>query len=80
MDRVTAGRSPPPAACASRLELDDRVLWMGDPRVVPEQLRHERVLDLLEVAEREVALVELAVGYALVDDPRDHRPDRRLVA
>ena len=45
-----------------------------------EQLLDEGVLDPLEVAQRQVALVELAVRDALVDDPPDHRPDRRLVA
>ncbi len=65
---------------AARLELDDLVLRVGDPLVVhAQELGHERLADPLEVAERQVALVELAVVEALVDDPADHRPDRRLV-
>ena len=45
-----------------------------------EQLADERLADPLEVAQGQVALVELAVGDALLDDPGDHRPDGRLVA
>ena len=49
----------------ARLELDDRVLRVGDARVVhPEQLADERLADQLEVAQRQVAFVELAVGRA----------------
>ena len=45
-----------------------------------QQLLDERLADPLEVAQRQVALVELAVADPLLDDPRDHRPDGRLVA
>ena len=78
-----AGASPPTAAGRgpARLELDDRVLRVRDPRVVhAQQLLDERRPDPLQVAQRQVALVELSVGDALLDDPRDHRPDGRLVA
>ena len=47
---------------------------------MPEQLADERLADQLEVAQRQVAFVELAVGDPLLDDPRDHAPDRGLVA
>ena len=48
---------------AARLELDDLVLRVGDPGVVhPEQLADERLADALEVAQGQVALVELAVA------------------
>src|SRR5579862_5587736 len=88
---ASAGRraSAPPGApggrtaarCgAPRFELDDLVLRVGDPLVVhPEELLDEGLLDRLEVAQREVALVELAVLEALRDDAVDHAPDRRLV-
>ena len=48
--------------------------------VHPEELADERLADPLEVAQREVAFVELPIRDAFLDDPRDHRPDRRLVA
>src|SRR4029078_5355289 len=87
MARVTtragsrAGPVASPSRLPTRLELDDGVLRVRDPGVIhPEKLSDERVLDPFEVSEREVAFVELSVGDALVDDPRDHRPDRRLVA
>ena len=75
VDRLTGVTRRWPIASAARrgaprLELDDLVLRVGDPRVVhAEQLLDERLPDLLEVAQREVALVELAVVDALVDDP-----------
>src|SRR6185503_6404336 len=63
-----------------RFELDDLALRVGDPRVVhAQQLRDERLSDPFQVAQGQVALVELAIRDALLDDPRDHRPDRRLV-
>src|SRR4029078_10709526 len=87
MARVTtragsrAGPVASPSRLPTRLELDDGVLRVRDPGVIhPEKLGDERVLETFEVWEREVAFVELSVGDALVDDPRDHRPDRRLVA
>ena len=80
----TPGRPPRPAAGdrrATRLELDDLALRVGDPLVVhPEELGDECLADPLDVAQGQVALVELAVVQALLDDPADHRPDRRLVA
>ena len=81
-----AARDVSPAGAASRgdpprLQLHDGVLRVRDPGVVhAQELLHERVPDALEVAQRQVALVELTVADALIDDPRDHRPDRRLVA
>src|SRR4026209_2482932 len=76
-----AGPVASPSRLPTRLELDDGVLRVRDPGVIhPEKLGDERVLDPFEVSEREVAFVELSVGDALVDDPRDHRPDRRLPA
>src|SRR3989304_8035368 len=64
-----------------RLGLDDLVLGILDALVIhPEELLHEGLADLLEVAQGEVGLVELAVFEALPDDRRDHRPDRGLVA
>src|SRR4029453_15941465 len=66
---------PPP-----RLELDDLVLWIRDTLVVhAKELPDEGLPDPLDVAKREVALVELAVGEPLLDDPGDHRPDCPLV-
>src|ERR1700716_1063547 len=69
--------------CASRLaarggrDAGDAVLGIRDALVVhAEEQLAERVLDSLDVAEREIALVELPVGDALVDDAVDHRADR----
>ena len=62
--RASAGATPALAAGrgAPRLELDDLVLRVRDPLVVhAQQLRHERLADPLDVAQRQVALVELAV-------------------
>src|SRR5438552_2656970 len=59
------------------LDAGDAVLWVRDALVVDaEEELAERVLDALDIAEREVALVELSVGDALVDDAVDHRADR----
>src|SRR6266566_5656887 len=64
-------------AARGGLDAGDAVLRVRDALVVhaKEELA-ERVLDALDVAEREVALVELSVGDALVDDAVDHRADR----
>src|SRR3989440_8550924 len=76
------GASPAMAmriALAARGGLDagDAVLGVRDALVVhAEEELAERVLDALDVAEGEVALVELSVGDALVDDPIDHAADR----
>src|SRR5882757_8952622 len=76
-----ATATPAAGRGTSRLELHDRVLWVGDPAVVhPEQLADERLADQFEVAQCQVALVELAIGDPLLDDPRDHRPDGWFVA
>src|SRR4029078_13416576 len=79
------GRGPATGAgcprTTPRLELDHGVLRIRDALVVhAEQLLHDCLLDLLDVAEGQVAFVELPVGHPLVDDPRDHGPDRGLVA
>ena len=47
---------------------------------IPSSCCDERLADPLDVAQRQVALVELAVRHPLLDDPGDHRPDRRFVA
>src|SRR3989454_9814481 len=69
--------------CASRLaargglDAGDAVLGIGDPLVVhAEEKLAERVLDALDVAEGQVALIELPVGDALVADAGDHATDR----
>ena len=46
----------------------------------PQQLGDERLPDPFDIAQGQVALVELAVIEPLLDDPRDHRPDGHLVA
>src|SRR5688500_4015033 len=67
--RTTAARS---RGDATRFQLDDRVLRVRDPRVIhAQQLLYECVPDALEVAQGQVALVELAVAGSLVDDARD---------
>src|SRR5437879_556198 len=69
--------------CASRLaargglDAGDAVLGIRDALVIhAEEQLAERVLDPLDVTEREIAFVELPVGDALVDDAVDHRADR----
>src|SRR5204862_5904031 len=66
---------------ATRFELHDGVLRVGHPRVVhPKELADERLADALDVAQSQVALVELAITDPLLEDATDHRPDGRLVA
>src|SRR5258705_8019983 len=76
------GASPAMAmriALAARGGLDagDAVLGVRDALVIhAEQELAERVLDPLDVAEGEIAFVELSVGDALVDHAVDHGADR----
>src|SRR5438046_10675123 len=64
-------------AARGGLDAGDAVLRVRDALVVhAEEELAERVLDALDVAEGEVALVELSVGDALVDDAVDHRAYR----
>src|SRR6266851_2016744 len=76
------GASPTMAmriALAARGGLDagDAVLGVRDALVIhAEKQLAESVLDALDVAEGEVALVQLPVGHALVDHAVDHRADR----
>src|SRR5438067_3225873 len=76
------GASPAMAmriALAARGGLDagDAILGVRDALVVhAEEQLAERVLDPLDVAEGEIAFVELTVADALVDDSIDHRADR----
>src|SRR5256886_14507644 len=64
-------------AARGGLDAGDAILGIRDPLVVhAEEELTERVLDALDVAESQVALVELPVGDALVDDAVDHATDR----
>ena len=47
--------------------------------VHPEELLHERFLDEIEIAEGQVAFVELAIGHPVRHDPGDHAPDRGFI-
>src|SRR3972149_9900019 len=62
---------------AQAVDAGDAVLGVRDALVVHarEQLA-ERVPDAADVAQRQIALVELPVRDALLDDLVDHRPDR----
>src|SRR5207253_8675692 len=63
-------------AARGGLDAGDAVLWVRDALVVhAEEELAEGVLDALDVTEREVALVELSVGDALVDDAVAHSTD-----
>src|ERR687887_317379 len=80
-DGLSSGGGAAAPRRSPRLELDDLALRVGDPGVIhAEQLADERLADALEVAQGQIALVELAIAQTLLDDPLDHRPDRRLVA
>src|SRR4029077_5253597 len=58
------------------LDAGDAILGIRDALVVhAEEQLAERVLDLFDVAEGEVAFVELSIGDALVDDAVDHPAD-----
>src|SRR6266550_5044372 len=64
-------------AARGGLDAGDAVLGVRDALVIhAEEELAERVLDALDIAEGEVAFVELSVGDALVDDAVDHRADR----
>src|SRR5688572_29200722 len=53
------------------------ILWIRDALVVhAEEELAERVFDPLDVAQREVALVELPFGQPVADDPFHHRAYR----
>src|SRR2546421_3446465 len=70
-------RCAPDLAARGGLNAGDAVLGIRDALVVhAEEELAERVLDAFDVTEGEVALVELSVRDALVDDAVDHPADR----